>query len=91
MLTTYLRLVPRSRKRGSTHPLPLRLNGVMLNYLCTRTNILYLYGFRLFYRNFVVVKPNKNCLFLVLDFIMIFKLNNFKGLELRRRKKNATA
>jgi hypothetical protein len=30
-LTTNLQLVPRSRKRGAIHPLPIRLHGVVLN------------------------------------------------------------
>jgi hypothetical protein len=30
-LTTHLQLVPRSRKRGSLHPLPIHLHGVVLN------------------------------------------------------------
>jgi hypothetical protein len=30
-LTTHLQLVPRSRKCGSIHPLPIHLHGVMFN------------------------------------------------------------
>jgi hypothetical protein len=36
-LTTHLQLVPRSRKCGSIHPLPIRLHGVVLNWLSTGT------------------------------------------------------
>jgi hypothetical protein len=35
MLTTHLRLVPRSRIRGSIHPLPHTSYGVVLNQLST--------------------------------------------------------
>jgi hypothetical protein len=38
-LTTHLELVPRSRKCGSAHPLPMQLHGVVLNYLSTGTNL----------------------------------------------------
>jgi hypothetical protein len=40
--TTYLQLVPRSRKRGSILPLPIRHHGVMLNYLSTGTTLPFL-------------------------------------------------
>jgi hypothetical protein len=36
-LTTHLQLVPRSRKCGYIHPPPIRLHGVVLNYLSTGT------------------------------------------------------
>jgi hypothetical protein len=38
-LTTHLQLVPRSRKYGSIHPLPLRLHGVVFNYLSKGTTL----------------------------------------------------
>jgi hypothetical protein len=38
-LTTHLQLVPRSRKRGSILPPPIRFHGVMLNYLNTGINL----------------------------------------------------
>jgi hypothetical protein len=42
--TTHLQLVPRSRKCGSIHPLPIRLHGVVLNSLSTGTTLpSYLY------------------------------------------------
>jgi hypothetical protein len=34
-----VQLVPRWRKCGSTHPLPIRLHGVVLNYLSTGTTL----------------------------------------------------
>jgi hypothetical protein len=30
-LSSYLRVVPRSRKHGSIHPLPIRLHGVVVS------------------------------------------------------------
>jgi hypothetical protein len=44
-LTTHFQLVPRSRKCGSVHPLPIRLHGVVLNYFtirCDRHALAYL-------------------------------------------------
>jgi hypothetical protein len=38
-LTVHLQLVPRSRKCGSIHPLPIRLHGVVLSYLSTGTTL----------------------------------------------------
>jgi hypothetical protein len=38
-LTTHPQLVPRSIKCGSTHPPPIRLHGVVLNYLSTGTTL----------------------------------------------------
>jgi hypothetical protein len=40
-LTTHLQLVPRSRKCGSTCPLPIRVHGVVVNYLSTGTTLPY--------------------------------------------------
>jgi hypothetical protein len=39
-LSTYLKLVPRSRKCGSIQLLPIRLHGVVLNQLSTGTTLL---------------------------------------------------
>jgi hypothetical protein len=41
-LTTPLHLVPRSRKCGSIHPLPIRLHGVVLNSLSTGSTLSYI-------------------------------------------------
>jgi hypothetical protein len=41
-LNTHLQLVPRSRKCGSIHPLPIRLHGVVLNYLSIGTTLPFL-------------------------------------------------
>jgi hypothetical protein len=41
-LTIYLQLMPRSRKRGSIHPLPVHLHGVVPNNLSTGTNLPFL-------------------------------------------------
>jgi hypothetical protein len=38
-LTTHRQVVPRSIKRGSIHPLPIRLDGVGLNLLSTGTTL----------------------------------------------------
>jgi hypothetical protein len=40
-LTTHLQLVPRSRKYGSIHPLPICFHGVVLNYLSTGTTLTF--------------------------------------------------
>jgi hypothetical protein len=37
-LTTHLQLVPRSRKCGSIHPLPIRLHGIVLDLVKHRVN-----------------------------------------------------
>jgi hypothetical protein len=37
-LTTHLQLMPRSRKRGSMHPFPIRLLGAVLSYWRTETD-----------------------------------------------------
>jgi hypothetical protein len=41
--TTHLQAVPRSRKYGSLHPLPIRLHGVVLNSLRTGATLRF-YG-----------------------------------------------
>jgi hypothetical protein len=41
-LTTHFQLVPRSRKCGSIHPLPIRPHGTVLNSLCSGTTSLSL-------------------------------------------------
>jgi hypothetical protein len=41
-MTTHLKLVPRSRKRGSIHPLTKRLPGVVLDWLGTGTTLPFL-------------------------------------------------
>jgi hypothetical protein len=38
-LTSHLQLVPKSRKRGSIHPLPIRLHDVVLIWLSTGTTL----------------------------------------------------
>jgi hypothetical protein len=40
-LTTHLLLVPRTRIRGSIHPLPIHLHGVVLNLLSTGTLLFF--------------------------------------------------
>jgi hypothetical protein len=45
-LTTHLQLVSRSRNPGSIRPLPIRLQGVVLNYLSTRTTVPLPYALR---------------------------------------------
>jgi hypothetical protein len=42
-LTTHLQLMPRSGKRGSISTLPIRLHGVVLNWLSTGTAVTLLY------------------------------------------------
>jgi hypothetical protein len=41
-LTTHLQLMPRSRKCGSIHPLPISLHGVVLNQLSSGTTLLFI-------------------------------------------------
>jgi hypothetical protein len=38
-LTTYLQLVPRLRRCGFVHPLPMCLHGIVLNYLSVGTTL----------------------------------------------------
>jgi hypothetical protein len=45
-LSTYLQLMPRSKKRGSRHPLHISLHGIVLNYLSTGTTLSLFYHHR---------------------------------------------
>jgi hypothetical protein len=57
-LTTHFQLVPRSRKYGSIHPLPIRIHGVVLNSLSTGTTFpFYLYVY------YSLAASNRMCLY----------------------------